>query len=168
MLVITQVQSNVEITAVQDLIREFTTWAFSITDDINQAPTFEKLEEELATLPGIYSPPHGRLLLAMQNEQPAGCIALKGHDDLICELKRMYVRPAFRGQGIGRALVRTLTEEARLAGFERMILDSHISMKKAHEIYQAFGFKKVSPPDDFPEKFKSIVVFMECELIERD
>ena len=145
-----------------------TTWAFSLTDDINQAPTFEKLEEELATLPGIYSPPHGRLLLAMQDGQPAGCVALKGQDDLICELKRMYVRPAFRGQGVGQALVRTLTEEARQAGFERMILDSHISMKKAHEIYQTFGFKKVRPPDDFPEKFKSIVVFMECELFEKD
>ena len=110
MLVITQVQSNVEITDVQDIIREFTTWAFSLTDDINQAPTFEKLEEELATLPGIYSPPHGRLLIAMQDGQPAGCVALKGHNDLICELKRMYVRPTFRGQSIGRALVKTLTE----------------------------------------------------------
>lgn len=166
MLVITQVQSNVVIAAVQDLIREFTTWAFSLSDDINHAPTFEKLEEELATLPGKYSPPHGRLLLAMQDGQPAGCIALKGHDDLICELKRMYIRPAFRGQGIARSLVRRLTEEARRAGFERMILDSHISMKKAHEIYQTFGFKKVRPPDVFPEKFKSFVVFMECELFE--
>ena len=168
MLVIIRVQSNVEITAVQDLIRKFTTWAFSLNHDSNQAPTFEKLEEELATLPGIYSPPHGRLLLAMQDGQPAGCVALNGHDDLICELKRMYVRPAFRGQGIGRALVRILTEEARRAGFERMLLSSHISMKKAHEIYQTFGFKKVGPPDDFPEKFKSSVVFMECELLEKD
>ena len=76
----------------------------------------------------------------------------------------MYVRPAFRGQGIGRALVRKLTEEARRAGFERMILDSHISMIKAHGVYETFGFKKVGAPDAFPEEFKSIVVFMECEL----
>jgi len=104
----------------------------------------------------------------MKEGQHAGCVALKGHADLICELKRMYVRPAFRGQGAGRALVRILIEEARRAGFERMILDSHISMKIAHEIYQTFGFKKVRAPDDFREKLKPIVVFMECELFEKD
>ena len=167
MLVISQVKSNAEITAVQDLIREFTTWAFTGFDDGDQAPTFDKLEEELATLPGVYSPPNGRLLLAMQDGQPAGCVALISHDALSCELKRMYVRPVFRGQGIGWELVRALIEEARQAGYDRIVLDSHISMEKAHGIYQAFGFKKVRTPDDFPELFKPVVVFMECELVEK-
>ena len=166
MLIISQVKSDAEIMAVQGLIREFTTWAFTLQDDSEQAPTFENLEEELANLPGIYAPPSGRLLLAMQDEQPVGCVALKGHDAFTCELKRMYVLPTYRDQGIGWELVRTLVENARQAGYKRMVLDTHISMNKARELYQAAGFQKVKTPDDFPEALKPYVVFMEYELID--
>jgi carbonic anhydrase len=134
MLKISQVQSDAEIAAVQELIREFTTWAITLQDGSEQAPTFKKLEEELANLPGIFAPPSGQLLLAMQGEQPAGCVALKGHDASTCELTRLLVRLAYRGLGIGRQLVGTLVENARQAGYQRMVLDSHISMKKAHDI----------------------------------
>jgi ribosomal protein S18 acetylase RimI-like enzyme len=74
------------------------------------------------------------------------------------------VRPQFRGLEIGWQLVNRLVAEARQAGYERMVLDSHRSMKKAHALYQAVGFKRVSAPADFPEALQPVVVFMECDL----
>ena len=116
MLGISQVKTDAQITAAQELFREYTAWAFTLTAGSDQAPTFQGLEEELATLPGVYAPPAGRLLLAMQAGQPAGCICLKGHNATTCELKRLYVRPTFRGLHIGWQLVNRLVKEARQAG----------------------------------------------------
>ena len=164
MLTIAQVKTKAEIAAMQELIREFTAWAFTLETDSDEAPTFEGLEDELATLPGEYAPPGGRLLLAKYDGQPAGCIALKRHDSTTCELKRFYVRPAFRGLGVGKALTQRLLDEACRSGYRRMVLDSHYTMDKAHDIYEMFGFKRVSAPVDFPEKFKPVVVFMEADL----
>lgn len=164
MLAISQVGTPSEIRDVQEMLREYTAWAFTLTAESDRAPTFQGLEEELATLPGIYAPPVGRLLLAVDDGRPAGCIALKGHDAETAELKRLYVRPAFRGKELGRRLVETLVEEARVSGYRRVILDSHISMTKAHAIYLAAGFRNVGPPPDFPEMLLPIVVFMELDL----
>ena len=164
MLAISQVSTPSEIKSVQELLREYTAWAFTLTAGSDQAPTFHGLEQELATLPGIYAPPTGCLLLAKQDGQSAGCIALKGHDATTGELKRLYVRPAFRGRNIGRQLVAALIAEARKFGYQRLILDSHISMTKAHEIYMAAGFRKVNTPSDFPEALKPIAVFMELAI----
>ncbi len=164
MLTISQVNSGTEIAATQELMREYATWAFSIVPGSEESPAWEGFEAELASLPGIYAPPAGRLLLAMQDGQPAGCVCLKAHDDITSELKRLYVRPAFRGQNIGRQLVEMLVEEARQSKYQRIVLDSHISMKKAHAIYLEVGFRLVNAPDDFPEDIKPVVVFMEFDL----
>ena len=164
MVSISQVSAPNEIHDVQELLREYTTWAFTLTAESNQAPTFHGLEEELAVLPGTYAPPTGSLLLATLNKQPAGCIALKGHDAATGELKRFYVRPTFRGRKIGRHLVEAVIEKAREMGYQRLILDSHISMKSAHAIYEAAGFRKVETPSDFPEDLKPIALFMEMNL----
>src|SRR5262245_34406624 len=101
MLTITQAQIPSHIAAVQDLLREYMAWSNTLGVDNNTAPTFDGFEAELATLPGIYVPPAGRLLLALQDDQPAGCVALKPHDSAVCELKRLYVRPSCRGAKIG-------------------------------------------------------------------
>lgn len=164
MVTISQVNSKTQIEAARELLREYTAWVFTLTADSDQAPTFQGLDKELETLPGIYTPPAGRLLLAMLEEQPAGCVCLNGHDSTTCELKRLYVRPIFRGLNIGQLLVQRLVEEARQSGYQRIVLDSHISMKKAHTIYQAVGFRLARIPDDFPETLKTVVVFMECDL----
>jgi GNAT superfamily N-acetyltransferase len=164
MLTISQADSEAEILAVQELMREYATWAFTLVPGSDTAPAWEGFDKELATLPGVYAPPAGRLLLALQDGQPAGCVCLKGHDAATSELKRLYVRPTFRGQKIGQQLVKMLIEEARQARYQRIVLDSHSSMKKAHAIYQEVGFRLASAPDDFPENLKPIVVFMECDL----
>ena len=164
MISISQVSSPNEIHNAQQLLREYTTWVFTLAAESNQAPTFQGLEEELATLPGIYAPPTGSLLLLTLSSQAVGCIALKGHDAATGELKRLYVRPTFRGRKIGRQLVDAVIETAREMGYQRLILDSHISMKSAHAIYEAAGFRKVETPSDFPEDLKPIVVFMEMNL----
>lgn len=164
MINIYQVETKEQIAAVSELFREYVDWIFTLAVGHEEAPTFDGLEDELRTLPGIYAPPAGRLLLAIQDGQPAGCICLKGHDATTCELKRLYVRPSFRGLKIGWQLVSLLVDEARQSGYQRMVLDSHIEMKKAHSLYQAVGFQIVETPDDFPEHLKPTVVFMECDL----
>ena len=164
MLTISQVNSEVEIAAVQELMREYATWAFSIVPGSEDSPAWAGFEAELATLPGVYAPPEGRLLLAVDDGHPAGCVCLKRHDDNVSELKRLFVRPSFRGKNIGRHLVKMLINEARQSKYQRIVLDSHISMKKAHAIYLEAGFRLVNAPDDFPEDIKPVVVFMECDL----
>ena len=164
MLTISQANSEAEIAAIRELMREYASWAFTLVPGSDKAPTWEGFDRELATLPGVYGPPVGRLLLAMQDGLPAGCVCLKAHDAATSELKRLYVRPTFRGQNIGQKLVTMLIQEARQSGYQRIVLDSHISMKRAHAIYQEAGFNLASPPDDFPENLKPIVVFMECDL----
>ena len=99
---ITTVQATTpqQITAVQELMREYLTWIFDQYPS-NDAPTFHEWEAELKNLPSVYAPPQGGLFLATVDDQPAGCVALKLKDETTGELKRMYVRPSFRGQRVG-------------------------------------------------------------------
>ena len=112
----------------------------------------------------MFAPPAGRFLLATHEGQAVGCVALKPREGGTSELKRLYVRPGYRGLRIGWNLVTKLLDEARQIGYRRIVLDSHISMTKAHEIYRAVGFETVPTPADFPEHLKPVVVFMECRL----
>jgi putative acetyltransferase len=164
LLTIGQVSTPAEIASVQAILREYTAWAFTLEAASDVAPTFEGLEEELASLPGIYAPPAGRLLLATWDGEPVGSIALKPHDENIAELKRLYVRPSARGHDIGRHLVERLIAEARACGYQRSVLDSYHTMTRAHALYEAAGFRRVPAPDDFPELLKPVVVFMEMDL----
>jgi GNAT superfamily N-acetyltransferase len=102
MLVISQVESKDQIAAVAALFREYMAWTNTLGFDSSQAPTFYEFEDEVTALPGVYGPPAGRLLLATYGDEAAGCVAMKPHDAVTCELKRLYVRPAFRGRRVGR------------------------------------------------------------------
>jgi ribosomal protein S18 acetylase RimI-like enzyme len=106
---------------------------------------FQGFAAELAQLPGYYAPPSGRLLLAFHNGRAAGCVALRRLEDGACEMKRLYVRPEFRGSGIGNALAEAVVCQAREAGYKIMRLDTVSSMHKAQSIYESLGFIDTKP-----------------------
>lgn len=139
MLSFVQAESMEQFERVRGLWREYAAW---LEFDL----CFQNFEQELNDLPGSYAPPEGRLLLALSDERLAGCIALRPIGEGICEMKRLYVRPGFRGQQIGRKLTTLLIEEARAQGYARMRLDTlPEKMAEAVRVYRAAGFKEIEP-----------------------
>jgi GNAT superfamily N-acetyltransferase len=107
---------------------------------------FQGFAEELATLPGRYAPPQGRLVLAWEGEQAAGCVAVRPlHEEGVCEMKRLFVRPAYRGQGLGRRLARRIIQEAITVGYTVMRLDTLDTLERAMQIYENLGFQRCAP-----------------------
>ena len=134
---------------------------FEYAASLNVSLCFENLDKEVAGLPGLYAPPHGRLLLAVSGSTVAGCIALKKVDDQVCEMKRLFVREEFRGKGVGKQLTKALWDEARAIGYQRMRLDTLPSMKEAIAMYRSLGFKPIPPYRDLPDPG---ALFMEVKL----
>ena len=113
--------------------------------DIGVDLCFQGFADELATLPGSYDPPAGRLLLAVDDRLVVGCVALRPLQGTDCEMKRLYVRPGARGSGLGRLLTISVLNEARTAGYGRVLLDTLPSMGKAIDMYRSLGFLEVAP-----------------------
>lgn len=114
-------------------------------DSFGFTPCFQNFDLELAELPGKYAPPTGRLALALVDGEPAGCVAFRQIDAARCEAKRLYVRPTFRGLGIGIALLKWLIAEARSAGYEEMVADTMPVMERAIAMYERIGFERTGP-----------------------
>lgn len=154
MVHLVQVATPEDLSHVRRLFREY---AESIGIDL----AFQNFEEEFAGLPGSYAPPGGCLLLAFVEKLAVGCVALQRVSERVCEMKRLYVQPPFRREGIGRKLVLRLIEIARHAGYHRMLLDTIPPMKEATSLYRSFGFKEIDP-----YRFNPVegAIFMELAL----
>jgi putative acetyltransferase len=121
------------------IIREmFNEYADSLDVDLS----FQDFRNEVASLPGDYAGPGGCMILAFAEQFVAGCVALRRIDETTCEMKRLYVRPPFRREGIGRKLSLKVMDFARAAGYQTMLLDTLPSMKEATSLYHSLGFKK--------------------------
>ena len=143
MVEIVHAVSQSQVTDARALFNEY---AASLNFDL----CFQNFSQELAELPGEYGPPGGRLLLALCNRQIAGCVALRPLGHGICEMKRLYVRPAFRGKGLGRTLAVAIIEAAHGLGYQRMRLDTVPLMKEAIALYESLGFQAIEPYCDNP------------------
>ena len=151
-----QTDTSDHIEQVRELFKEY---AASLEIDL----CFQSFDQELVNLPGDYVPPHGRLLVAMENDRVAGCIALRKIGDGICEMKRLYVRSEFRAKGLGRKLVEAIVSEARKIGYARMRLDTLPGkMDEAIALYCSLGFVEIEPYYQNPV---SSAKFMELELV---
>jgi len=122
---------------IRDMFREY---ANTLGIDL----AFQDFASELASLPGKYAAPHGRILLAVKNEEVVGCVAMRPLDQNVCEMKRLYVRPIGRGQEIGKRLAVRICQIAKESGYKRMRLDTLPNMQAAQSLYDSIGFKPIA------------------------
>jgi putative acetyltransferase len=120
-----------------------------------------RLEKELGDLPGVYAPPEGLLLLATWSGETVACGGLRKLDEGVCEMKRLYLRPAYRGKGIGRALAVSLLEGARSLRYQKVRLVTMPFMAEAIGLYRSLGFADCAP---FRETHVDGAIFMEFDL----
>jgi putative acetyltransferase len=134
-----QAESPTQIAQARELFLEY-------AQSLGFSLCFQNFDKELAGLPGDYAAPEGRLLLAMYEAQLAGCVALLKLEPQTCEMKRLYLRPQFRGKGLGRALADQIIAEARQIGYQSMRLDTvEPIMKDAVAMYNRIGFQEIAP-----------------------
>lgn len=135
MIVVREASSAADMARVRELFREYADW---LRVDL----CFQGFDAELATLPGAYARPDGRLYLAMEGDDAVGSIALRRFDAQAGEVKRLYVRPAWRGRGVGDRLTRGVIEVAREIGYRRLLLDTLDHMQAARSLYARAGFRE--------------------------
>jgi putative acetyltransferase len=133
-----QATTPVDIQQVRQLFEEYAAWL-----GINLC--FQNFDKELAGLPGDYAPPSGRLLLAVVGDEVMGCVALRKIGECVGEMKRLYVRPAFRGRGLGRTLTEKVIAEAKQIGYASVRLDTlPAKMDQAIAMYRSLGFREIA------------------------
>ncbi len=111
---------------------------------------FQGFASELQMLNTMYGPPGGRLIIARQDEEYVGCVGVRRISNEVCEMKRLYVRDAARGSGLGRELAKASLEAARALGYQRIVLDTLSPMTAARDLYATLGFKEIAPYYDNP------------------
>ncbi len=140
---IAQATAPSDLAQVRALFEEYAAW-------VGVDLCFQGFPAELKGLPGAYAPPRGRLFLARAGSETAGCVGLRPIEENLCEMKRLYVRPAFRGRGLGRTLVEKVVWEARDLGYRALRLDTLPKMVSAAMLYRAMGFAPCPPYYDTP------------------
>jgi ribosomal protein S18 acetylase RimI-like enzyme len=137
----TEIQTAVlpdEIPVIKGLFQEY-------ADSLSFELDFQDFREELETLPGKYAPPMGSILVARENGETVGCVAVRPLSESLCEMKRLYVKPAHRGKSLGRELALAIIEESKRLGYKVMRLDTVVEMKEASALYRALGFQPIDP-----------------------
>ena len=159
---IIEATSEAQLETVRELVAEY---ARFLENDHGFDIGYQAVPAELAGLPGDYAPPAGRLWLALADSvSPAGCAALRPIDELTCELKRMYVRPAFRRLGIGRALALRAIESAEAIGYRAIRLDTATFLPVANRLYAELGFREIEPYYPVPHAALERTVYLERVL----
>jgi putative acetyltransferase len=154
-LAVIQAETPTQIAQARELFLEY-------AQSLGFSLCFQNFDKELAELPGDYAPPDGRLLLAQYEGKVAGCVALHRLGDNVCEMKRLYLRPEFRGKRLGRALAEFVIAEARSMVYHRMRLDTvEPSMGDAVAMYRKMGFREIPPYRPNP---MAGAIYMELEL----
>lgn len=139
----------------------FRAYAAEFVDLLSSSLERQGFEDEVAGLPGKYAPPEGALVLATHDGEPAGCVALRPLGEGLCEMKRLYVPHAYRGQGVGKMLVEAILVRAREMGYERMRLDTVPGLVDALRLYRRFGFVEIPP---YSEQAAPGTIFLEASL----
>lgn len=156
MIEILQVETDADIEDARAIFREYEQW-------LGLSLCFQSFEEELASLPGFYAPPGGRLYLARIDDETVGCIGLRKLSDDVCEMKRLYLRESARGKGVGLTLIEKVISDAREIGYTKMRLDTYPpKMGKAVSLYESHGFYEIEPYYENPH---GDTLFMEKQLI---
>ena len=157
-----------ELDAVRALMRAFVAWHRERNvEDLDLIDSYfdaEAFEAELASLPGAYAPPRGRLLLATLGGRAVGCVALREIDAGACEMKRMFVYPESQGHGVGRALGDAVIRAGREAGYRTMLLDTSFRQTEARALYRRLGFREIEPYYSLPDRLRAWLVFMALDL----
>jgi putative acetyltransferase len=134
-----QATTSEDLQQTRELFEEYAAW-------LGISLCFQNFDKEVAELPGDYAPPSGRLFLAVDGDEVRGCVALRKIGEGVGEMKRLYVRPEFRGRGLGRTLTEKLIAEARQIGYARLRLDTLPGkMDQAIAMYRSFGFQEIAP-----------------------
>lgn len=167
-ITITEVTHGPDLDAVRDLCRQFREWLYQrypddhdLIDAYYNPSDFEQLLSELNV---IHAPPQGAILLARADGEPAGCVMMKKFDDGICEMKRMYVDPAYRGLGLGMKLGETLFSNAVKAGYKTMLLETGPFHHEAQALYAKLGFTERNAYYDPGPQWIDKLIYMERDL----
>jgi ribosomal protein S18 acetylase RimI-like enzyme len=152
------------------LSQEYVTWMLAtIRQELPDLDTTEfaaghNYDDVRKKFPGEHVPPFGRLYLAMNDEEVSGCIALAKLSESVCEMRTLYVRPAYRGMGIGKKLVDTILNDAREIGYSHMRLDTLPFMQSALNMYHSLGFQDRAPYGNVSDSLKPYICFLELDL----
>jgi ribosomal protein S18 acetylase RimI-like enzyme len=150
-----------DIDSIKMLFSEYTNMLLSLESSFQNYLDLQGYDEELEHPDAKYALPNGRLYIVMVHNEAAGCIGLRYLNDAECEMKRLYVRPQFRGMGIAKVLVDRILKDAREIGYSRMLLDTLPSLESAIRLYEKIGFTKIAPYNDSPV---SDTIFMGLDL----
>ena len=160
--------SEADYAAFGALVREYTEWCRArFAHDswmVDLAFSHQALDRELETLATRYGPPAGKTFLARRDSEVVGCGAYRRRSDEYCEMKRLFVPDRFRGLGLGRKLCAAMIASARAEGFRLMRLDTAARLSEAVTLYEAIGFRRCAPYNEYPERLMPRIVFMELAL----